>query len=139
MNTPLDSFSDAQAVARYAEDPPRKVPGFADLQRMTTLLLEEHASEDARILVLGAGGSLELKTFAEAHPGWNFDGVDPSGEMLKLAERTLGPLLARVDLQEGYIEAAPEGPFDGATCLLTLHFLTDDERLTTVAEVRRRL
>jgi tRNA (cmo5U34)-methyltransferase len=139
MTNPLDPFSNAQAVARYAEDPPRKVPGFGDLQSMTTLLLEEHAPEDARILVLGAGGGLELKMFAQANPRWNFDGVDPSREMLKLAEQTLGPLLERVSLQQGYIDGASEGPFDGATCLLTLHFLTEDERRKTVVEVRHRL
>src|SRR5262249_20919548 len=30
-------------------------------------------------------------------------------------------------------------PFDGATCLLTLHFLERDERLHTLQEIRRRL
>jgi tRNA (cmo5U34)-methyltransferase len=139
MNIPASSFSDPQAVSQYAETPPRLVPGFAGLQRMTTLLLSERAPEDARILVLGAGGGLELKTFAQAHPIWKFDGVDPSGEMLKLAEQTLGPLLSRVDLQQGYIDGASEGPFDGATCLLTLHFLIVDERRHTLAEVHRRL
>ena len=139
MNDPSNPFSSAQAVARYAKDPPRKVPGFADLQRMATLLLEEHAPEDASILVLGAGGGLELKTFAQAHPKWRFEGVDPSAEMLTLAEQTLGPLGERVQLQQGYIGAASEGPFDGATCMLTLHFLGADERRSTIAEVHRRL
>ncbi len=134
-----DAFSNAQAVARDAEDATRKVPGFADLQRMTTLLLEERAPEDARILVLGVGGGLELKTFAQARPLWKFDGIDPSLEMLKLAEQTLGPLLGQVNLQQGYLDLAPAGPFDGATCLRTLHFLTNDERRHTVAEVHRRL
>ena len=35
--------------------------------------------------------------------------------------------------------AAPEGPFDGAACLLTLHFLPREERLRTVRQVYRRL
>jgi tRNA (cmo5U34)-methyltransferase len=109
------------------------------MQRMTTLLLAERAPEDARVLVLGAGGGLELKTFAEAHPGWTFDGVDPSAEMLKLAQRTLGPFAARATLHQGYISDAPVGPFDAATCLLTLHFLTVEERQRTTAEVHRRL
>jgi tRNA (cmo5U34)-methyltransferase len=139
MTNPRDPFSNAQAVARYAEDLPRKVPGFADLQRMVTLLLEEHAPEAARILVLGAGGGLELRAFAMAHSGWRFDGVDPSGEMLKLAEQTLGPLATQVNLQQGYIHQASEGPFDGGACLLTLHFLSDDERRQTLAQVHRRL
>src|SRR6185436_15340025 len=98
MNKATDVFADPQAVARYAEGPPRLVPGFADLQRMAMLLLAESAPQDARILVVGAGGGLELKMFAEHQPTWRFDGVDPSAEMLKLAEATLGPLAARVDL-----------------------------------------
>lgn len=139
MSVPLDHFSNPQAVARYAEGPPRLVPGFADLQCMTTLLLAERAPEDARVLVLGAGGGLELKAFAQARPGWTFDGVDPAAEMLKLAEQTLGPLAPRVSLLQGYIEDAPEGPFDAATCLLTLHFVALEERRRTAAEVHRRL
>jgi tRNA (cmo5U34)-methyltransferase len=106
---------------------------------MTTLLLAERVPEDARVLVLGAGGGLELKVFAEAHPNWAFDGVDPSAEMLKLAQLTLGPLASRATLHQGDIGSAPLDPFDAATCLLTLHFLTLDERRRTLAEVHRRL
>ncbi len=135
----MSSFSDPEAVARYAEAPVRLVPGFHHLQRMAALLLAERVRDDARLLILGAGGGLELKAFAELQPGWSFDGVDPSAEMLGLAKRTLGPLLSRVRLHEGTIHNAPEGPFDGATCLLTLHFLSTDERLRTLLDVRRRL
>lgn len=139
MSERMDSFSNPHAVARYAEGPPRNVPGYYAMQRMTTLLLAERVPENARVLVVGAGGGLELKTFAEAHPGWTFNGVDPSGEMLKLAQRTLGPLASRATLHQGYIDDAPIGPFDAATCLLTLHFLTLDERRRTAAEVHCRL
>ncbi|WP_313916378.1 class I SAM-dependent methyltransferase [Tahibacter sp.] len=135
----MSTFSDPQAVARYAESPVRQVPGFHALQRMAMLLLAEAVPPDGHVLVLGAGGGLELKVFAEAHEGWSFVGVDPSAEMLKLATATLGPLASRVELCEGYIDSAPVGPFDGATCLLTLHFLSADERLRTLTELRRRL
>lgn len=37
------------------------------------------------------------------------------------------------------MDTAPPCPFDGATCLLTLHFLQKDERLRTLQELRRRL
>ncbi|TJZ65020.1 class I SAM-dependent methyltransferase [Chitiniphilus eburneus] len=143
-----EPFSDPEVVARYAEGPPRLVPGFADLHRMTTLLLAEHAPPDARVLVLGAGGGLELKTLATAQPGWRFDGVDPAAGMLALAARTLGsvdsrqtlgPLAERVRLHQGYIDDAPDGPYDAATCLLTLHFVAREARLHTVSQLRRRL
>jgi tRNA (cmo5U34)-methyltransferase len=135
----LSSFSDPKAVARYAEGPIKQVPGFQGLQQMAALLLAETIPRDGQVLVLGAGGGLELKVFASAQPEWHFVGVDPSAEMLKLAEITLGPLASRVGLHEGYIDTAPEGPFDGATCLLTLHFLSAKQRLHTLAELRRRL
>lgn len=135
----MNHFSDPEAVSRYAEGPFRNVPGLAGLHRMTTLLLAERAPADARVLVLGAGGGLELKVLAEAHAGWTLDGVDPSAEMLKLAGATLGPLAARATLHQGYIDAAPEGPFDAATCLLTFHFVRVEERARTLTEIRRRL
>ena len=135
----MKGFDDPAAVARYADNPPRLVPGFVDLQRMTRLLLAEAAPAGSRILVVGAGGGLELREFAAAEPGWLFVGVDPSAEMLKLAAMTLGPLADRVELHEGYIHTAAEGPFDGASCLLTLHFVPWEERLATLIEIRRRL
>lgn len=139
---PLDfvkAFDDPEAAANYAEGPRRFVPGFESLHRMTGILLAEDAPPDARILVLGAGGGLELKALAEAHPGWTFVGVDPAREMLLQAERTLGPLMDRVILIHGYVDDAPAGPFDGATCLLTLHFLDAAERERTVRAIHRRL
>lgn len=132
-------FSDPDAVARYAEGPVRMVPGFAHMQRMAALLLAERVGPDAQILVLGAGGGLELKAFSDWYPDWTFVGVDPSAEMLALAATAIGPAAPRIDLQQGYIDTAPDGPFDGATCLLTLHFLPYVERVNTLIELRKRL
>jgi tRNA (cmo5U34)-methyltransferase len=139
LNEPMDAFSDPQVVAQYADGPPRFVPGYHAMQRMTTLLLAERCPDDARVLVLGAGGGLELKAFADAHPGWTFDGVDPSTPMLTLAERMLGVHATRAHLHPGTIDDAPDGPFDAACCLLTMHFMTRDERQRTARAVRQRL
>ncbi|HEY4169591.1 MAG TPA: class I SAM-dependent methyltransferase [Reyranella sp.] len=127
------------ATHAYAEGPPRQVPGFFGLHRMTSMLLAERTPADGRVLVLGAGGGLELKALAEAHPGWSFDGIDPSADMLRLAAQTIGPLAERIKLHEGYIGEAPDGPFDAATSLLTFHFIARDQRLETLRQVRRRL
>ncbi|WGF88379.1 class I SAM-dependent methyltransferase [Marinivivus vitaminiproducens] len=135
----MKAFSDPEAVARYTDGPRRFVPGFAELHRMTGIVLAERAPADARVLVLGAGGGLEMKALADVHPGWRFVGVDPSLEMLRLAERTLGRHAARAELVHGYVEDAPPGPFDAATCLLTLHFVDAAERRRMAGEIRRRL
>jgi tRNA (cmo5U34)-methyltransferase len=117
----------------------RLVPGLHDLHRMTGLLLAERVPVDGRVLVLGAGGGMELRAIAAMQPGWRFDGVDPSPEMLQQARTTLSALASRVQLHEGYIDDAPDGPFDGATGLLTLHFLPEEERQKTLRAVHRRL
>lgn len=132
VNHPGDAASYAERVARH-------VPGLHDMHRMAGLLLAEHVPQDGRVLVLGAGGGLELRAFARAHSGWRFDGVDPSPDMLAQARDTLGADAARVAFHQSYIDDAPEGPFDGATCLLTLHFLRHDERLRTLRQLHRRL
>jgi tRNA (cmo5U34)-methyltransferase len=132
------AFNAAHASS-YAEGPPRQVPGFAGLHRMTSMLLAERISSHGRVLVLGAGGGLELKALADDHPGWTFTGVDPSADMLRVAEQIVGPHSARIRLHKGYIDAAPVGPFEGATCLLTLHFVSRDQRLETLRQINRRL
>lgn len=117
----------------------QKVPGLLDMQRMARLLLEERVPADGTVLVLGAGGGMELRAFTEAQPGWHFRAVDPSAPMLDMARQRLGPLASRVAFTEGYIDDAPEELFDGAACLLTLHFLPAGQRLHTLKAMRRRL
>ena len=132
-------FTNPAVVSRYADITPQRVPGYVDLHRMAVILLSERVREAANILVLGAGGGLELKSFAEARPGWSFVGVDPSRPMLDLAERVTAPYSARVRLVHGYIDDTPCESFDGATCLLTLHFLSLPERLRVLRELRLRM
>ena len=146
MSTPNDAnkpgpapFANPAMVASYADDTPRKVPGLADLHRMAMLLLSERAQQAAHILVVGAGGGMELKAMAEARREWVFTGVDPSAAMLELARRNIEPFNDRIMLIEGTVDAAPSGSFDGAACLLTLHFLDKRERLLTLKDIHRRL
>ena len=133
------SFMNPASVASYVDQTPGRVPGLADLHRMTTLLLAEQAPGAARILVVGAGGGLELKAMAQSRPDWRFTGVDPSPAMLNLARQTVASHADRVEFLTGKVDEAPPGPFDGATCILTLHFLDRKERLLTLREIRRRL
>src|SRR6185503_765816 len=83
-----------------------------------------------------------LETFARIEPGWRFTGVDPAREMIAEGRRRMDAVGAgnRVQWINGYISDAPPGPFDGATCLLTLHFVPDDgAKLETLKGLRSRL
>lgn len=135
----MSNYPFTQDAAGYAEKTARLVPGLPDVYRMAGVLLAEHVPPSGRVMVVGAGGGLELKVFSDMQPGWHFDGIDPSAEMIDQARVTLGDQLDRVSFTQGYIDDAPDGPFDGATCLLTLHFLPREERLRTLQQIARRL
>jgi tRNA (cmo5U34)-methyltransferase len=136
----LDPIPFDSTMARtYPEGPPRQVPGYSDLHRMVSILLAESMPPRGRVLVLGAGGGQEIRALADVHPGWLFDGVDPSGEMLDLAEQVTAPHAPRIRFTQGTIADAPEGPFDAATSILTFHFIPQGQRLDTLGEIRRRL
>ncbi|RYY80510.1 MAG: class I SAM-dependent methyltransferase [Moraxellaceae bacterium] len=133
------TFSDPAKISGYADYAMKMVPGLRDLHQMIGVLLAERVPENAHILILGAGGGMELKAFAEAYRDWQFDGIDPSHAMLELARATLDELNFRVRLTQGLIHDAPLELFDGTTCLLTLHFLKQPERLDTLKELYLRL
>ncbi|MGQ3354912.1 MAG: class I SAM-dependent methyltransferase [Phreatobacter sp.] len=109
---------------------------------MAAVLLHEFVPPTAEILVVGAGGGIELAALAKAGPEWRFTGIDPAKPMLAMAEGRLAAMGAadRVTLIQGFVADAPAGPFDAATCFLTLHFVADDgSRLALLEETRRRL
>jgi tRNA (cmo5U34)-methyltransferase len=135
---PFD-FADPSMVAAYPRQAAKAVPGYHDVHTMTSVLLAERAPANARVLVLGAGGGLEVKALATAQPGWTFLAVDPSASMLDLAMNTLGPLASRVSVHHGYVHDAPDEPLDAATALLLLHLLEREDRLRTLTEAHRRL
>lgn len=94
------------------------------------------------VLVVGAGGGAEIQSFLPDNPGWRLTGVDPSADMLALAQGRAEHLGVqdRVMLQRGTVEDVPaERGFDAATCLFVLHFLPDEAKLATLRGIHRRL
>lgn len=138
-----EHFDEKEFVKRYVDQGPSLfVPGFEGLHCMTGILLDESVPDSGAILIIGAGGGHELTRLAADHKGWRFCAVDPSAEMLKAARYRMVEQgdSDRVDWIRGVIDDAPDGPFDAATCLLTLHFVPDDgAKLKTLQSIRARL
>lgn len=130
---------DTHQVNNYADSLKRQVPGFSSLHLMISMLLGECVPENGRVLVLGAGGGQELKSLAELHPEWTFVGVEPSEQMMLLARQTVARFGESITFHEGYIDQAPDGPFDGATSILVFHFIDRVQRHETLRQVRLRL
>jgi tRNA (cmo5U34)-methyltransferase len=110
--------------------------------RSRSRLLRDRIGEVGRILVIGAGGGIELSVFAGEASGWSFTGVDPSAEMLSRAKQKIDEAGAteRVSLIRGTAEDAPREAFDAATAFLALHFVPHDgARLRALREIHARL
>jgi len=106
----------------------QSIPGYDALLMMLTALCQIYLTDNAHILVVGAGGGNEISVLGQAQSTWRFTGVDPSEKMLAVAQakiESLG-LEERVTLHNGVIQELPLHPFNAATSLLVMHFLPDD-------------
>jgi tRNA (cmo5U34)-methyltransferase len=133
---------DRALSASYEQGPRWFIPGYDVSHAIAAVLLRDRIGERGRILVVGAGGGVELSLFAAECAGWSFVGVDPSREMLEQARLKLETRAAsgRVSLVQGYVEDAPRERFDAATAFLCLNFIPDDgRRRDALREVHSRL
>jgi tRNA (cmo5U34)-methyltransferase len=137
------NFGDVpEHVARYPDGPPVFVPGYEASHFMAAAVLAARIGEQAELLVIGAGGGIEMAAFARHCPDWRMTGVDPSQAMLDLATERMRQEApqTRLQLLQGTAIDAPEGPFDAATAFLCLSFVPDDgSRLVQLKAIRARL
>lgn len=116
-------------VNKYDESIRQFCAAYESIFTMTYSFLASRLKEDAEILIVGAGTGMEICTFSPKSPGWKLTGVDPSKEMLGIAKNKIEDmkLTSSIDLFRGYTHELPAGSFyDGATCILVMHFLPDD-------------
>jgi tRNA (cmo5U34)-methyltransferase len=116
---------------------------YEEMFKLAHSCLRARLPNRADILVVGAGTGMEICEFAPLNPDWSFCGVDPSGDMLNLASRKIAEknLINRIELRKGYVDdLEDEEVFDGATCILVMHFLKDDGgKLALLESICRRL
>jgi tRNA (cmo5U34)-methyltransferase len=118
------------------------IPGYAHLFAMARALLSPRLGAAARLLVVGAGGGMELVTLAPASLDWRLTAVDPSPNMLKLARERAeqAGYTAQIVFHHGHVHDLPAEPvYDAATCILVLHLLDDGGKSALLAEIAARL
>src|SRR5689334_1257184 len=128
MKSTFDFDQNPTLTDNYDRGPRWFIPGYDASHAMAAVLLRDRIGEVGRILVIGAGGGIELSVFAGEASGWSFTGVDPSAEMLSRAKQKIDEAGAteRVSLIRGTAEDAPREAFDAATAFLALHFVPHD-------------
>jgi len=116
---------------------------YEEMFKLSHCCLRARLPENAKVLVVGAGTGMEISEFAPLNPGWAFCGVDPSADMLALAREKIFEknLTNEIELIKGYVDdLKDEAVFDGATCILVMHFLKDDgTKLELLKSISRRL
>lgn len=129
-------------VREYAQVVAGVNVGYDLIFTLAHCFLRAQRQPDPTLLVVGAGGGMEIEHFLPANPGWRLTGVDPSREMLALARgrsERLG-VQDRVELLHGTVDdLPPERAFDAAVCLFVLHFLADDDKLALLRGIAARL
>ncbi len=128
---------------RYEALARRVIPGYRTLFPMFTALIEPELPRRGRVLVVGAGTGIEIVHLKRARPDLRVHGVDPSDQMLELAERRVAETGVGdgVTLQHGYAADVATTPlFDAATLINVLHFVPDDGgKAALLADIARRL
>ncbi|HEY3272929.1 MAG TPA: class I SAM-dependent methyltransferase [Methanocella sp.] len=130
-------------VSQYDSSIRQFTAAYEPMFTMAYACLRSLARDDARLLIAGAGTGMEICTFGPHSPGWNMTGVDPSGEMLAIAQKKIDEeqLANPINLFKGYVHDLPETTdYDAATCILVMHFLPDDgSKLRLLESISRRL
>ena len=141
-------------AGNFDEKPPVKVEkydksirlfcgAYEEMFKISHCCLRARLPMHAKVLVVGAGTGMEISEFAPLNPGWSFCGVDPSADMLALAKKKIAEknLASEIELRKGYVDdLKEEAVFDGATCILVMHFLKDDgAKLALLESIYKRL
>jgi tRNA (cmo5U34)-methyltransferase len=150
----METTDNGQGSANFDSNPPVGVSQYdASIRQFTAAYepmfamayscLRPLVRDDARLLIVGAGTGMEICTFGQHSPHWDMTGVDPSGEMLAIAKKKIDEkrLSNPISLFKGYTHDLPETcDYDGATCILVMHFLPDDgSKLRLLESIGRRL
>jgi len=136
---------DSKHTIAYEANARVSIPTYDMLFTMVQSYFRAQLGEkEASLLVVGAGGGNELSSWGPSNPKWTFTGVDPSEGMLQMAKNKsvqLG-LESRVRLIQGTIADLPvaDSKFDAASCILVLHFITDEqEKLKLLRSIKDKL
>jgi len=79
------------------------LPGYEVMHTFVLACLRSCLPETADLLVVGAGGGMELVRLGQSNPQWRLLGVDPSAKMLAIAQQRIEQhqLTQRIQLIQG--------------------------------------
>ncbi|WP_261384250.1 class I SAM-dependent methyltransferase [Planococcus sp. CPCC 101016] len=132
-----------EIATEYDKGVRRTLPTYDPMLRLSQTFLRSALNENAEVLVVGCGGGNELKAFGVPNPEWRFTAVDPSKAMLEAAKAKAehAGIEDRIEWINGTVMEVPtEKSFDGATCILVLHFVPElEDKKALLMKIRSHL
>ncbi|TFI51574.1 class I SAM-dependent methyltransferase [Mastigocladus laminosus UU774] len=143
-NQSIDFDKNPPVTSNEYDNMARKaLPGYDAMHTMVLSCLRSHLREKANLLIVGAGTGIELVKFAQGNQNWHMLGVDPSADMLSIAQQKIQQqnLSEQIKLFQGYTHDLPTHPlYDAATSILVMHFIPDDgSKLAFLQSIAQRL
>lgn len=131
------------AGIEYDNMAPSVLPGYQVMHQMALACLQAKLPDEANLLIVGAGTGMELVRFGKSSSKWQLLGIDPSENMLAVANNKIQQygLSQQVKLFQGYTDDLPDTSiYDGATSILVMHFIPDDgAKLAFLQSIARRI
>lgn len=134
---------DSERAKKYDRDTRVIIPGYEALHSMAYALLGVDLGSSANVLIVGSGTGEEILNLSKLNPQWQFTGVDPSADMMAVAQTRITEqgLSSQAQLHLGTTDELPEAQlYDAATLILVMHFVPDDgSKLALLQSIAKRL
>jgi tRNA (cmo5U34)-methyltransferase len=118
-------------------------PCYDVMRTAINAILRATLSNQAELLIVGAGTGEEILHLAESNPDWRFTAVEPSSPMLDVARSKIkaSGLSHRVRFHRGHVATLEaDTRYDAATLALVMHFIPDDSsKLSLLESIAMRL
>jgi tRNA (cmo5U34)-methyltransferase len=124
----MDEMYDDEWAARYEDYANASIAGRDGLFNLAHACLSR-LPQDARILVVGSGTGSEILQFAQRHPNWRFEAVEPSAPMLAVSQRRIDAagFGHQVVFHHGIVQGIDIAACDAATSILVAQHVVDDQ------------
>ncbi len=139
-------FFEGERANQYDDNIPTWVPNYRFIQQSIPAILKSYlpTNEERQLLIAGCGTGQEIAEIKQQETAWKVTGIDPSPQMIRLAQMKLAywDNDPRLLLKTGIVSDLPsDQKYDAATLILVMHFIpdTEDGKLNLLKNIAQRL
>ncbi|WPP48871.1 class I SAM-dependent methyltransferase [Catalinimonas niigatensis] len=139
-------FFEGERATQYDDRIPTWVPNYQFVQQSVPSILKSYlpVEGERKLLIAGCGTGQEISEIKRLKTAWKVTGIDPSPQMIRLAQMKLAYREndTHLLLKTGVVSDLPaDQKYDAATLILVMHFIpdTEDGKLNLLRNIAQRL